>query len=291
MDWLRMPSLPALRAFAALAQSGSVSRAGALLNVTHAAISQQIRQLEGHMGTPLVARQGRGVMLTPEGTQLAQVLLPALETIYQKVEEMTDGDETRPLQVAAAPLFTINWLMPRLDAFRQQHPDIEVLLNPTSEQVDLRPAGIDMAIRYGAGTWPALEATLLLPSDLVLVGAPEAVAGRDITGPADLVDLNWLQETGANETAIWLDVHGITAAKGPKITSLPGAQLMDALLDGEGIALISRAMVRRALDEGKLQILFTTDNETLGYYTVSRPGVQRKALSTFSTWLQGQLSQ
>ncbi|MEY8881300.1 LysR family transcriptional regulator [Donghicola sp. XS_ASV15] len=291
MDWLRMPSLPALRAFAALAQSGSVSRAGALLNVTHAAISQQIRQLEGHLGTPLVARQGRGVMLTPEGTQLAQVLLPALETIYQKVEEMTDGDETRPLQVAAAPLFTINWLMPRLDSFRQQHPEIEVLLNPTAEIVDLRPAGIDMAVRYGAGVWPALEATLLLPSDLVLVGSPSLVGDREFTGPADALDLKWLMETGSNETGVWLDVHGITAAKGPDVTQLPNAQLIDGLLDGEGIALVSRAMVRRPLKDGSLKVLFESPNEALGYYFVTRPGVQRKSLSTFAEWLKGQLSQ
>lgn len=286
-----MPSLPALRAFAALAQSGSVSRAGTLLNVTHAAISQQIRQLEGHLGTPLVARQGRGVMLTPEGTQLAQVLLPALETIYQKIEEMTDGDETRPLQVAAGPLFTINWLMPRLKEFRTQHPDVEILLNPTAEMVDLRPAGIDLAVRYGLGEWPALDSTLLLPSDLVVVGAPELVANRSVTGPDDLLDMPWLQDAGASEVASWFEAHGLNASKLPMLTELPGVYLLESLRRGEGVAVLSRSLIRKDLEAGTLKVLFDESNQALGYYIVNRPGVQRKSLTLFADWLKKQAGQ
>ena len=95
-------------------------------------------------------------MLTPEGAQLAAALDAAFSDIRRAVDELTGGDATRPLQITSTPAFTSSWLMPRLSEFRHEHPAIQLMLNPTTELVELKPGGIDVAIRYGSGDWRGL---------------------------------------------------------------------------------------------------------------------------------------
>jgi LysR family glycine cleavage system transcriptional activator len=100
-----LPPLAQLRAFAALADAGSISRAGTALNVSHAAISQQVRALEAHLGLALVEKDGRGVRLTAEGAQLGQRLTDSFGAIAREIEALTGADAARPLQVSTTPMF------------------------------------------------------------------------------------------------------------------------------------------------------------------------------------------
>ena len=131
MDWRSLPSLSALRAFAALAETGSFTRAGAALNVSHAAISQQVRALEERLGVALLPRDGRRGVLTPAGERLAAALEAGFGGIARAVDELTGADADRPLHVSTTPAFAANWLMPRLASFRHEHPEVELMLNPT----------------------------------------------------------------------------------------------------------------------------------------------------------------
>ena len=81
IDWRNLPPLTALRAFAAVAELGGFSQAARALNVTHAAVAQQVRALESHLDTPLVSRDGRGMTLTEEGAALARSLTDGFATI------------------------------------------------------------------------------------------------------------------------------------------------------------------------------------------------------------------
>ena len=112
LDWHSLPSLGALRAFAALAETGSFARAGAALNVSHAAVSQRVRALEETLGVALLDRQGRSAVLTPEGLQLAAALDAAFQDIRRAVDDLTDIDASRPLQITTTPAFAVSWLMP-----------------------------------------------------------------------------------------------------------------------------------------------------------------------------------
>ena len=152
MDWRSLPSLSALRAFAALAQTGSFTRAGEALNVSHAAVSQQVRALEERLGVPLLPRDGRRGVLTAEGERLAAALDTAFLAIGRAVDEVTGADAWRPLQVTTTSAFAMSWLMPRLSEFRHEHPQIELMLNPTAQLVELAPGGVDVAIRFGRGS-------------------------------------------------------------------------------------------------------------------------------------------
>ncbi len=286
MDWRSLPSLGALRAFAALAETGSFARAGAALNVSHAAISQQIRALEDQLGIALLDREGRSAVLTPEGAQLAAALDRAFDDIRRAVDELTGVDATRPLQVSATPAFAMSWLMPRLSEFRHEHPEVGLMLNPTTELVSLGPGGIDVAIRYGDGNWRGVQVELLLPTTYVLVGAPSLIGDRSIIEPNDILDLPWLQELGTSEMSSWLRDRGVLAPRTESVIHLPGHMVLEGLRNGDGVSLTTTAVVERELASGRLKVLFEDPRSDLGYFIVTRPGVMRPPLKAFVAWLR-----
>lgn len=285
MDWLSLPPLTALRAFAALAETGSTSAAGNALNVSHAAISQQIKSLESHMGVALVERNGRNLGLTPEGRQLAEALSAGFGSIARTIDALTGADAGRALQISTTPSFAAHWLMPRLASFRQAHPEADVMLAPTPQVVRLEPGGIDIAIRYGTGDWPGLDAHLLFASPLVAVAAPDLVKDKSITQPADLTGLPWLQEFGTTEASDWLRKRGVTTDREGGLTQVPGNLLLDGLRNGYGVAVTVYEWVRQDIAAGRLLELFRDDDPS-GYYIVSRKGPLRPRAKAFTAWLR-----
>ena len=205
MNWSDFPSLNSLRAFATVAETGSYSRAATALNVSHAAVSQQVKALESRLGVTLVFREGRRVKLSREGAVLARQLTAGLAAIREGVETLTGADAKRPIQVTMSPAFAVCWLMPRLTDFQRHHPDVMLMVNPTAEVVELTPGGVDLAIRFGQGKWPGTETTPLLLPDMVVVAARQLVAGFDLTDPEMLLQMPWLQELGTNEVAEWME--------------------------------------------------------------------------------------
>jgi LysR family transcriptional regulator, glycine cleavage system transcriptional activator len=288
MDWRRLPPLSGLRAFAALAETGGFTAAGRALNVSHAAVSQQVRGLEERLGTALARREGRRVVLTPEGELLATALEIAFAGIARVVDELAGADAVRPLQVTTTPAFAISWLMPRLSEFRQEHPEIELMLNPSPQLVELAPGGVDLAIRFGRGAWSGLHAEPLLMTSVAIVAARSLIAGRRIAEPRDLLDLPWLQELGTNEASEWMRSHGVEAARPTNVTHLPGYLVLQALRNGEGVTATARAWIEQEVAEGRLVVLFEDPDPGAGYFIVTRPGVMRPPLKAFVAWLRRQ---
>ncbi len=280
-----MPPLTALRAFDALAETGSASAAGAALNVSHAAVSQQIRALENHMGLGLVDRSGRGLSLTPEGHELAEALRVGFGAISRTVEALSAADAGRPVHVSCTPTFAAQWLMPRLAPFRQAHPEVDLMIDPTPQLVSLEPGGTDVALRFGQGQWPGLESSLLFKTPLIAVAAPRLVGDRAIEEPADLTDLPWLQEFGTNESSDWLRRRGVTKDRAAGLTQMPGHMLLEALREGQGVAVTVLEWVRADVEAGRLLKLFEDDADT-GYYVVTRPGPMRPPARAFTGWLR-----
>jgi LysR family glycine cleavage system transcriptional activator len=286
MDWRTMPSLGALRAFAALAETGSFAKPGAALNVSHAAVSQRVRGLEERLGVVLLDREGRRAQLTPEGARLAAALDGAFTDIRRAVDELTGADARRPVLVTATPAFSLSWLMPRLSEFRQEHPEVQLMLNPTTELVELVPGGIDVAIRYGDGHWRGLDVELLLPPSYVLVGAPQLIGDRTIAEPADIIDLPWLQELGTSEMSAWLQSRGVQAPPKDNIIHLPGHLVLEGLRNGDGVSLTASVLVEHELEAGRLEVLFEETGVEVAYWIVTRPGVLRPPVKAFVSWLR-----
>lgn len=282
MDWRSLPPLAALRAFAAYVDQGNVQAAGAALNVSHAAISQHLRSLEDHLGLPLFDRSGRSMELTSEGRLLAEAATAAFGQLTQAVAELTGSEALRPLHVTTTTSFATTWLMPRLPLFREICPQVDLILAPGPARQDPEPGGIDLAIRYGAGQWPGLEAEPFLISPIVGVAKPGLVPPG--TSPKDLTAFQWLEEIGSHEASAWLAQSGAGRPKAGLITG-PGHLLLDAARAGQGIAVTTRVAAEADIAAGRLEVLFEQDAEK-GYFLVMRAGVQRPALKSFVAWLR-----
>jgi LysR family glycine cleavage system transcriptional activator len=287
MDWRSLPPLSSLRAFAAFTETGSVQKAGDALGVSHAAVSQQIRSLEGHMGITLVDRSSRALELTTEGCQLAEALTEGFGVIDRTVATLTGADAERPVHISTTQLFATTWLMPRLTDFQAKHPNIDLMVNPSAQLSDPGPGGFDLALRFGAGDWPGLDSEMLVPTDIVVTAAPSLVADRVIADPCDLVDLPWLQELGTDESTDWLRSHGVTEGRARSLLHVPGNLMLDGALAGQGVMSSAMSSVEPLVREGRLQILFRDKGDT-GYHIVTRPGVMRPPAKAFVNWLRRQ---
>ncbi|MBE9556079.1 MAG: LysR family transcriptional regulator [Proteobacteria bacterium] len=287
MNWADFPSLNSLKAFSALAESGSYTKAGAALNVSHAAVSQQVKALEARLGTTLVARNGRGIALTEEGTALARDLQAGFTAIRRGVEALTGLDSIRPVQVTTSSAFAVMWLMPRIVDFQTRHPDITLMLNPTSQIIELKPGGVDLAIRYRDSHKLDRKVEAVLVADMVVVGTPALIGEREITDPAMLVEMPWLQELGTNEVADWLARRGVTLERPLMISHMPGNLIMEAVRRGDGITYTVRPFVEKEIKSGQLIELFA-DKAFGTFYIQTPPGVPRPPVKAFVQWLKQQ---
>jgi len=268
-----------------------MSAAGDLLNVSHAAISQQVRALEAQLGVALVTKDGRGVALTDLGARLGRALTDGFGNIAREIDDITGADADRPLQITTTPMFASSWLMPRIGGFRQAHPDIDLMLNPSAGVIALEPGGIDIAIRFGKGDWPGLVSEPLLRTDFVIAGARSLIGAREVCRPDELLQFPWLQEIGTTETNDWLKARGVTKGRVKSLTQLPGNLLLDGLRSGQGVVAATRAFIEADVARGDVVILFEGDDRGFGYFLLHRPGVLRPAAKAFATWLRRQAKQ
>ncbi len=282
-----LPPLSALRAFEAAARTSSLSAAGRELNVTHAAIGQQVRRLEAHLGVTLLQRVGRGVAPTPSGAVLANGLTEAFDRMRTAVENAMSAESARPLRVSTTPSFAMSWLMPRLGAFRAENPDIEIMINPSAEVVDLIRERYDLGIRYGDGNWPGLETEPLVQTDFVVVAAPSLLAKRKVVRPKDLLEMPWLQELGTDEMLDWLHRHGVDVETHADTAHLPGYMVLEAARAGHGVACSARVNVEPDIDAGTLVELFSgrPGSDDTGYHIVRPEGAMRPNVKRFVDWL------
>ncbi|WP_300545057.1 transcriptional regulator GcvA [Maricaulis sp.] len=260
----RLPPLNALRAFEAAARLESFARAADELAVTPGAISQQIRSLEDHVGTPLFVREGRGLTLTGAGRAAANVTSEAFETLERAVSLMRQPVQRRALTVSVAPSFAGKWLAPRLHRFQDDHPGVEVWIAATSERVDLGAGAADLAIRYGPGGDMTLNEERLLPEEVLPVCSPDLLRDgvplttpRDLAGHTLLHDASPESEVDGADWSAWLkarNIRGVAVAGGVRFNQ--SALVIDAAVAGRGVALAKRALAQNDLASGRLVALF-----------------------------------
>ncbi|NTT87734.1 LysR family transcriptional regulator [Tabrizicola fusiformis] len=286
VDWMGFPSLTALRAFEAAARLQGFSQAARALNVTHAAVAQQVRSLEERLGLELIYREGRGLKLTAKGVRLAQALADGFQTIEQALSELRSGDEGSPLRITMTPAFATQWLMPRLGEFWAKHPDVPLLLHPEQRTMDLRRDGLDLGIRFGSGKWPGVEAELLTTARYVIVGAPDLVQGRKDLTAAEMSAMPWVIEQDWPEALEWLKGNGLRP-DALQITLMPNEELaLAAAREGLGLHVEAATLVEQDVEEGYLVVLASIQDESLAYYMVRKPGPVRPELRIFMKWLK-----
>ncbi|MFM0516398.1 MULTISPECIES: LysR family transcriptional regulator [Caballeronia] len=260
------PHLPlnALRAFEASARHLSFTRAAQELNVTQAAVSQQVRALEERLGTPLFRRLPRGLNVTDEGRALLPVLSDAFGRIEAVLKQFEGGHFHEVLTVGVVGTFAVGWLMPRLKAFRETHPFVELRLLTHNNLVDPASEGLDFAIRFGAGIWPATHNALLLDAPLAVLCAPDIA--RRLGKPFDLANEVLLRSYRADDWTNWFDAAGLDAwtMNGPVFDS--SRLMVEAAVQGAGVALAPPRMFVRELQAGLLVQPFDIEVKTGGYW-------------------------
>jgi LysR family glycine cleavage system transcriptional activator len=238
----RLPSANSLVVFEAAARHLSFTRAAKELGVTQAAVSRQVQLLEEHMGTPLFQRSPRHLRLTPAGLRLHKAVTMGLEHIAGAFVDLRRIGPKADLTVSSSVTFASYWLMSRVAKFRAAYPDIELKLVASAPVGDLAAAGIDLAVRYGAGRWPGVGTARLMDNEIFPVCAPGYRTHRPLARPADLLsevllhlveyDRNWVTWDA------WLKhfgVEGVARRRG--LTFDNYLVLIQATLDGQGIAL------------------------------------------------------
>jgi LysR family transcriptional regulator, glycine cleavage system transcriptional activator len=247
----RLPPLHTLRAFEVAARHLNFSRAAAELNLTHGAISHQMKALEQELGVVLFERRSRGVELTERGRQLAASVREGLDRIARGVAELR-SHPVRSLTVSVLPAFATHWLIPRLADFNRRHPDIDVNVRASQSLVDFATDDVDLAVRYGDGRWPALVAVQLAHEDVFPVCSPRFAGGRLPRTLAALAKAKllhtplqpWDEWFQALASDIVPPRRGMTFSE----TDL----LLRAAIDGLGIALSRRVLAQPELDAGHL---------------------------------------
>ncbi|RCW88716.1 LysR family transcriptional regulator [Paracoccus lutimaris] len=295
---MTQPPLNALRAFEAVARTGSFRAAADSLFVTQPAISHQVKHLEQWVGAPLFDRSGRVPTLLPRGASLARDLTMAFDAIEAACRRARPAASESALVVAAIPSVAICWLIPRLPRFRAQHPEVQLRVIYAHHGHDIDFATTDLAFTF-AESCPVGDGIV---SEPFLSGRSVPVASPALLGssPAQLTS-QWLLKVGLLHDSdlsgwrTWLSRAGQAVPD-----RLPGAVFEDfnllraAALAGQGVALCSLAMVRPDLAEGRLVQLSTISVlENFDYYLTQSgapqlDGARRRARQTLLSWIRSE---
>jgi LysR family glycine cleavage system transcriptional activator len=249
----RLPPLNALKAFEAAARSESCTRAAEELCVTQGAVSQQVRALEATLGIKLFIRERQRLVITEAGREYLAVVRDALDRIAVGTERLIQRQTSGILTVSTSPDFAAKWLVHRLDRFVEAHPEIDLRISATLHHVDFAREDVDLAVRHGDGNWPGLDVVRLCSEQLFPVCSPKLVSGRNrITQASDLLKFPLLRLDDWKTWSRWFDAAGVAdpVARGPVINR--ASMLIDAAVDGQGIALARTALAAWDLISGRL---------------------------------------
>ena len=280
------PHLPlnALRAFEAAARHLSFTRAAIELCVTQAAVSHQVKLLEQRLGVTLFRRLPRGLLITEEG----QALLPSLQESFDRMADMLErfqgGHVQEVLAIGAVGTFAVGWLLPRLADFRRLHPYVDVRLSTNNNRVDIAAEGLDYTIRFGNGAWHDIEAEALFEAPLSVLCVPQIA--RQLEKPEDVARQSLLRSYRHDEWPEWFEAAGVSPPqiRGPVFDS--SIIMVEAALQGAGVALAPPLMFSRHLASGAIEQPFPI-HVSKGCYWLTRlkSRSMTPAMQAFSTWM------
>ena len=267
MDLRQLPALNAIRAFEAAARHENFSRAADELFVTHGAVSHQVRALEEELGVQLFTRNGKRLCLTDAGMRYAQQIRTALMVIADATRDVRASDRDRRLVVSMLSSFAARFITPRIGTFIERHPEIDVELQSTNSLTDFARDDVDLAIRFGFGSYPGLHVEPLFEEVFFPACAPTLNGGKLPQTPADLVHYPLLRSDDELWRP-WFDAAGLDTLTEPKrgILYQDSSNLLLAAIEGQGIALVRRSLAVHDLLDGRIVRLFDIDGPSPWHY-------------------------
>jgi len=288
----RLPPLNGLKAFEAAARHESFTRAAQELCVTQGAVSHQVKALEARLGVRLFQRERQRLVITDAGRVYLDVVRDAFDRLAAGTERLLQRQNSGVLTVSTSPDFAAKWLVQRLGGFAEAHPDIDLRVSASLHQVDFAAEDVDLAVRHGDGNWPGLDATRLCAEQLFAVCSPKLLAGRrGIRTPADVLRFPRLQLDDGKAWPRWLEAAGLPdgdAAHGTVVNR--ASMLIDAAVDGQGVALARTTLAASDLINGRLVRPFAVALRLSSSYWVVCPRATAALpkVALFRTWLIGQ---
>ena len=284
----RLPPLNALKAFEAAARSESFTRAAEELSVTQGAVSQQVKALEATLGVKLFIRERQRLVITEAGREYLTVVRDALDRIAVGTERLSQRQTSGVLTVSTSPDFAAKWLVHRLGRFAEVHPEIDLRVSATVQYVEFAREAVDLAVRHGDGNWPELDVVRLCAERLFPVCSPKLVSGRNrITKASDLLKFPLLRMEGWENWKRWFAAADVPdpVARGPVINR--ASLLIDAAVDGQGIALARTTLAASDLISGRLVRPIDVSLKMPNTYWIVCPKVTASVpkIATFRNWL------
>lgn len=294
----RLPPLNSLRVFEAVARHLSITKAADELNVTPAAVSHQVKTLEDHLGVPLFHRVNRNLLLTDAGQACLPGIREGFECLSAAIQEIDNLGDAGILSVSVAPSFAAKWLVPRLDSFAAQHPDIDVRVSASMHLMDFERDNVDLAIRYGAGRYPNLQVERLLKEEVFPVCSPKLLESEQpLSSPECLRDHTLLHDDSPEDDiscptwSMWLKAAGIgevDGSRGPRFNQ--SSLVIEAAVLGRGVAMAKARLAAADLAEGRLVKPFEGSLPVdFAYYIVCPEAkLKLRKVSVFRDWLREQ---
>lgn len=286
-----LPPLNPLRAFEATARNGSLTKAASELNVTHGAVSHQIRALEQTLNVTLFKRTAEGLKLTKQGA----IFLPAISAAFQGIASatalLTRPTSSGPLSVNCVPTLLSLWMLPRLGTFLEQYPEVRLTFHASNDPRILFTSNVDVGLFYGNGNWPDCWVRKWTDVEIVPVASPTLMNIRPIRTALDLSGHVLLHSDDGREWRTWLSAANATQIEPKNHIYVADARLAaEAALYGHGIALGDHISAAEFLTTGRLVTPLNLSVPATDSFYVCCRNESRLApvVSVFVDWLFGQ---
>jgi LysR family glycine cleavage system transcriptional activator len=288
------PPLNALRAFEAIARNLSFSKAADELHVTPAALSHQIRGLEGQLGVALFHRRTRRIELTDAGRLIYPGLHAGFESMREAVARLDRSREDRFLVISATPGLTAKWLVPRLWRFLAAHPHVDARISASMGYADFASDGVDVAIRLSNGVHSGLKAEKLFDDSVLPLCSPRLIEEglRRLDDLARFTLIHYEIPLSAPSPPLWAEwlkvagATGVDATRGLRLNASDHA--LDAAVAGAGVALSYKLIATDDVRSGRLVIPFGPElplTERAYHFVYPRGHETRPNIRAFRDWI------
>ncbi|MCW9034443.1 MAG: transcriptional regulator GcvA [Rhodospirillales bacterium] len=292
----KLPPLNGLRSFEAAARHNSFKSAAQELNVTPAAISHQVKNLELFLGVELFERMPRGLKLTEAGRGYLPGLTAGFETLVKAGSRLKEKGVEGRLSISALASFGKVWLIPRIPRFLERYPDLSVDIFYDETSVDFRKDPFDIGIRYGLGIYPGLYSKLIMTEEVYPVCSPMLLNGpHPLTKFSDLKNFELVHDCAAltmepsTTWGFWLAQEGVKGIEPNKGLGVSDSNaLIDLLLTGYGVGIGRSSMTKEHLAAGRLVRPFAESrpSEFSHFVVTPEPSMEQPKVKAFFDWVQ-----
>ncbi|EAQ67699.1 transcriptional regulator, LysR family protein [Marinomonas sp. MED121] len=292
----RLPPLKAMQAFEAAGRHQSLKKAADELCVTTGAISQQIKLLEAHLEVELFKRLNKSVRLTEAGRACLPLIEQGFELLGDAAAKAQTYSEQKLITISVAPSFGAKWLLPRLEQFRRKHPDIDLRIDASTRLIDFAHDDVDISIRYGAIKEKGMHVEALSHEELFPVCSPHLMTQCASLEALSDYPLLHLERRSADKSfpgwAEWIEENGLNKEAfkhGPRFSM--SSMVLQAAIDGQGVAMASSVLAADDLKTGRLIRLFPQSLRAKYHYHLicTKNLSQRADVVKFIDWIKQEI--